>query len=145
MEEPELTSQKRKEPESAQASPNKRLRTEDPPLPQPQSLTTWLKVPPPPPLSSSLTTSNPIFDKDSIFIAYVLPITEKEATFKHIAGLIDRLEHGHPKLPDVIAGRSKRDAAGGSTSKKKGIKPSHNMWAARVSRFGVFRLAATGI
>jgi hypothetical protein len=92
-----------------------------------------------------LTTSNPIFDKDSIFIAYVLPITEKEATFKHIAGLIDRLEHGHPKLPDVIAGRSKRDAAGGSTSKKKGIKPSHNMWAARVSRFGVFRLAATGI
>jgi hypothetical protein len=145
MEEPELTSQKRKEPESSQASPNKRARTDDPTPPQPQSLTTWLKVPPPPPLSSSLTISNPIFDKDSIFIAYVLPITEKEATFKHIAGLIDRLEHGHPKLPDVIAGRSKRDAAGGSTSKKKGIKPSHNMWAARVSHLGEFGFTPTGI
>lgn len=145
MAEPEHKSQKRKDPESSQASPNKRARTDDPPPPQPQSLTTWLKVPPPPPLSSSLTTSNPIFDKDSIFIAYVLPITEKEATFKHIAGLIERLEHGHPKLPDVIAGRSKRDAAGGSMSKKKGIKPSHNMWAARVSRFDQFGSAATGI
>jgi hypothetical protein len=154
------TSQKRKEiePDDTDPSLNKRPRvepTESPsasastsssaPAAQPQSLATWLKVPPPPPLSSSLTSSNPIFDKDSIFIAYVLPITEKEASFKHIAGLIERLEHTHHKLPDVIAGRSKRGT--GQTDgvavpiKKKGIKPSHNMWAARVSRGVLFDLA----
>ena len=145
------TSQKRKEtePDHADPSPNKRPRV-DPvdtssastssstPAAQPQSLATWLKVPPPPPLSSSLTSSNPIFDKDSIFIAYVLPITEKEASFKHIAGLIERIEHTHHKLPDVIVGRSKRGTiqtdGAAVPAKKKGIKPNHNMWAARVGR-----------
>lgn len=138
MEEPESTSQKRKEIDDSSNTPNKRARADAQPEPsstaqaQPQSLSTWLKVPPPPPLSSSLTASNPVFDKDSIFIAYVLPITEKEANFKHIGGLIERLEHGHHKLPDVIAGRSKRGLEGSGSSSKKGIKPTHNMWAARV-------------
>ena len=150
------TSHKRKESEPENAdpspSPNKRPRVDltetsrtspssSTPAAQPQSLATWLKVPPPPPLSSSLTSSDPIFDKDSIFIAYVLPITEKEASFKHIAGLIERIEHTHHKLPDVIAGRSKRGTGQADSSsapdKKKGIKPNHNMWAARVSRGGL--------
>ena len=152
------TSQKRKEsePENADPSTNKRPRVDltessptspssSTPAAQPQSLATWLKVPPPPPLSSSLTSSDPIFDKDSIFIAYVLPITEKEASFKHIAGLIERIEHTHHKLPDVIAGRSKRGTGQADSSaapvKKKGIKPNHNMWAARVSR-GVLTVSA---
>ena len=149
MDEEERTSQKRKVVEDFPvASPNKRSRVNEPSRPtasasQPQSLATWLNVPPPPPLSSSLTASNPVFDKDSIFIAYVLPITEKEATFKHIGSLIERLEHGHHKLPDVIAGRSKRGLEGSSGSTKKGIKPTHNMWAARVCSLGYDTLGTT--
>jgi hypothetical protein len=137
MEQPDSIPQKRKATDQEQdTTSNKRsnpIYKDDIPA-QPQSLATWLKVPPPPPLSDSLATSNPIFDKDSIFIAYVLPLSEKEVTFKHIGGLIERLQHKHHKLPDVIAGRSKREIEV-QIAGKKGIKPSHNMWAARVSTY----------
>lgn len=83
--------------------------------------------------SETLSTSSPIFDKDSIFIGYAIPLSsDKPASFKMIGSLIERIEHTHEKLPDVITGRK---------GDKKGIKPNHNMWAANVStnRLALFR------
>jgi hypothetical protein len=95
------------------------------------SLTSWLKIPPPPPLPEPFFVTKPIFDRDSIFIGYALPLAEPSVTT--VNSYIARLPHDHPDLPDVVAGRGGNAEREGSTPARKKIKPNHNMWAYKVS------------
>ncbi|KAJ9120021.1 hypothetical protein QFC22_002918 [Naganishia vaughanmartiniae] len=98
------------------------------------SLSSWLNLPPPPPLPEPFFTASPVFDRDSIFIGYALPLSEPSTTT--VKNYIARLPHDHPNLPDVVAGRtgSKADVSGNdaATKARAKIKPSHNMWAYKV-------------
>ncbi|KAJ9120993.1 hypothetical protein QFC24_004973 [Naganishia onofrii] len=100
------------------------------------SLSSWLNLPPPPPLPEPFFTAPPVFDRDSIFIGYALPLSEPSSTI--VKDYIARLPHDHPNLPDVVAGRSgSKGDVGGSDTKTKArakIKPSHNMWAYKCLR-----------
>lgn len=101
------------------------------------SLSSWLNLPPPPPLPEPFFTAPPVFDRDSIFIGYALPLSEPSSTI--VKDYIARLPHDHPNLPDVVAGRSGiKGDVGGSDPKTKArakIKPSHNMWAYKVGAY----------
>ncbi|KAJ9103754.1 hypothetical protein QFC21_002214 [Naganishia friedmannii] len=100
------------------------------------SLSSWLNLPSPPPLPEPFFTAPPVFDRDSIFIGYALPLSEPSSTT--VNNYIARLPHDHPDLPDVVAGRSgsKGDADGSNakTKTRAKIKPSHNMWAYKCLR-----------
>ncbi|KAJ9092067.1 hypothetical protein QFC19_008841 [Naganishia cerealis] len=100
------------------------------------SLSSWLNIPPPPPLPEPFCTAPPVFDRDSIFIGYALPLSEP--SIPTVNSYIARLPHNHPNLPDVVAGRSgKKDETNESDPKAKAraqIKPSHNMWAYKCLR-----------
>lgn len=115
---------KRAAPDS-DASPAKRSR---PASDDPSSLDGWLSIPPPPPLAEPHAVSHPIYDKDSVFIGYAVPVPAAR-TKSSIDMIIARLPHDHHMLPDVIAGRPPKQGSG-STARKK-IKPNHNMWAYR--------------
>jgi hypothetical protein len=95
------------------------------------SLTSWLKIPPPPPLPEPFFVTKPIFDRDSIFIGYALPLAEPSVTT--VNSYIARLPHDHPDLPDVVAGRGGNTESNGSAPAREKIKPNHNMWAYKVS------------
>lgn len=97
------------------------------------SLSSWLKIPPPPPLPEPFYTTKPIFDRDSIFLGYALPLAEPSVST--VNSYIARLPHDHPDLPDVVAGRGRTaesSGAGGSGKLRRQIKPNHNMWAYKV-------------
>lgn len=100
------------------------------------SLTSWLRIPPLPPLPEPFFMTTPIFDRDSIFLGYALPLSEPSVTT--VNSYIARLPHDHPDLPDVVAGRggnAEGSGAGGSGAPRRKIKPNHNMWAYKVSVF----------
>lgn len=103
------------------------------------SISSWLNIPPPPPLPEPFFTARPVFDRDSIFIGYALPLSEPSITT--VNSYIARLPHDHPDLPDVVAGRSgSKGDANGNEAKAKArakIKPSHNMWAYKVGLFAL--------
>jgi hypothetical protein len=115
--------------------------------PPTNSLATWLSlkpIPPPAALPTPFLTSSPVFDKDSVFIAYAMPlppsiINHKSSSYTHeqpkkvVEALIKCLPHDHERLPDVIAGRGVIATTG---KQRKKIKPNHNMWAYRVSACG---------
>lgn len=96
------------------------------------SLSSWLSIPPPPPLPEPFFMATPIFDRDSIFLGYALPLSEP--SISTVNSYIARLPHNHKDLPDVVAGRGgnagEASARGASRTK---IKPNHNMWAYKVS------------
>lgn len=98
------------------------------------SLSSWLSIPRLSPLPEPFFMASPIFDRDSIFLGYALPLSEPSITT--VNSYIARLPHNHPDLPDVVAGRG-RDAgeSGGNArgAERKKIKPNHNMWAYKVS------------
>jgi hypothetical protein len=114
---------------SVNAAPTPDSRTKGSP-----SLSSWLSIPPPPPLPEPFFVASPIFDRDSVFLGYALPLSEPSITT--VNSYISRLPHNHPDLPDVIAGRGKDAGASSGSGKgaeRKKIKPNHNMWAYKVS------------
>lgn len=77
--------------------------------------------------------TKPIFDRDSIFLGYALPLAEPSVST--VNSYIARLPHDHPDLPDVVAGRggtAESSVAGGPSKPRRKIKPNHNMWAYKV-------------
>ncbi len=123
----------------------------DPAYVPPSDLTSWLSLKPVKPLllPALLTTSSPIFDKDSIFLACAMACPPEliDARRMHdgqararkiVEGLVKLLPHDHKGLPDVVAGRG--EEVSGKKRRKK-IKPSHNMWAYRVGLAVVYSRA----
>ncbi|CDZ96480.1 Uncharacterized conserved protein [Phaffia rhodozyma] len=85
------------------------------------SLDSWLSIPPTVselhPDPALITYSDPIFDKDSIFISLTFPITSPPTTYQ-IRSLIKQYMSPphHPKLPKVL-------------QRGDGVSPTHRMYA----------------